>query len=104
MPVDVLLVDDHRVVRDGIRSLIERSADFQVVAEAETGAEAIEICRKSLPRVVIMDIGLENGMNGIDATTEILRHWPEARVLILSGYDDENTIVSASARVHGRLC
>jgi len=43
-------------------------------------------------------------MNGIDATTEILRHWPEARVLILSGYDDENTIVSASARVHGRLC
>ena len=94
MPYDVLLVDDHKMMRDGIRSILERGAEFRVLGEAETGTEAVQFCKKSRPDLVVMDIGLP-GMNGIEATTEILRHSPQTRVLILSMYDDEFSVVSA---------
>ena len=65
-----------------------------MVAEAEDGSEAVQICKRLNPALVLMDIGLP-GMNGIDATTEILRHCPEAKIVILSMYDDENSVVGA---------
>jgi len=94
MAYDILLVDDHKLMRDGIRSILERGSEFRVVGEAETGTEAVQFCKKSHPDLVVMDIGLP-GMNGIEATTEIVRHSPQTRVLILSMYDDENAVVGA---------
>src|SRR5689334_22525416 len=94
MPSDVLLVDDHKIMRDGIKAILRHSEDFHVVAEAENGPEAVQICKKQHPEIVIMDIGLP-GLNGVEATTEILRHIPEMKVIILSMYDDEHSVVSA---------
>jgi DNA-binding NarL/FixJ family response regulator len=94
MPFDIVLVDDHKLVRDGIRTLLERGPDFRVVGEADNGADAVQLCRKTNPELVLMDIGLP-GMNGIEATTELLRHCPGVKVVILSMYDDENSVVSA---------
>lgn len=94
MASDVLLVDDHKIMRDGIKAILKHSGDFQVGAEAETGPEAIQICKKHHPDVVIMDIGLP-GLNGIETTTEILRHSPDMKIIILSMYDDEHSVVSA---------
>src|SRR6266853_918988 len=94
MPFDIVLVDDHKLVRDGVRGILERGAEFRVVGEAENGADAVQLCKKSAPDMVLMDIGLP-GMNGIEATTELLRHCPNIKVVILSMYDDENSVVSA---------
>jgi DNA-binding NarL/FixJ family response regulator len=94
MSYDILLVDDHKLMRDGIRTILERGSEFHVVGEAESGTDAVQFCRKSHPDLVIMDIGLP-GMNGIEATTEILRHSPQTRVLILSMYDDESSVLGA---------
>lgn len=94
MTCNVVLVDDHKLVRDGVKTLLERGAEFKVVGEAEDGAAAVQLCKKISPDLVLMDIGLP-GMNGIEATTELLRHCPEVKVVILSMYDDENSVVSA---------
>jgi len=94
MPFDIVLVDDHKLVRDGVRTILERGTEFRVVGEAENGSDAVALCRKSQPDMVLMDIGLP-GMNGIEATTELLRHCPTVKVVILSMYDDENSVVSA---------
>lgn len=94
MSYSVLLVDDHKIMRDGIKTILERSLDFRVVGEAETGSDAVSSCRKLHPDLVVMDIGLP-GMNGIEATTELIRHCPGIKVMILSMYDDENSVVAA---------
>jgi len=94
MTFTVVLVDDHKLVRDGVRTILERGAEFRVVGEAESGPDAVALCRRTAPDIVLMDIGLP-GMNGIEATTELLRHCPAVKVVILSMYDDENSVVSA---------
>ena len=94
MPFDIVLVDDHKLVRDGIKTILERGAEFRIVGEADNGPDAVVLCKKAAPDLVLMDIGLP-GMNGIEATTELLRHCPAVKVVILSMYDDENSVVSA---------
>jgi DNA-binding NarL/FixJ family response regulator len=94
MSFDVLLVDDHRLLREGVRNILDRVAEFRIVGEAENGADAVQFCKKSRPDLVLMDISMP-GMNGIEATMEILRYCPDTRILILSMYDDENSVVSA---------
>ena len=94
MTFTVVLVDDHKLVRDGVKTILERGAEFKVVGEAEDGASAVQLCKKTAPDLVLMDIGLP-GMNGIEATTELLRHCPDVKVVILSMYDAENSVVSA---------
>ncbi len=94
MAFSVVLVDDHKLVRDGIRTILERGTEFRVVGEAENGADAVALCEKLAPELALMDIGLP-GMNGIEATTEILRRSPAVNVVILSMYDDENSVVGA---------
>lgn len=94
MAASVLLVDDHKILRDGIRSILERSAEFKVVGEAENGQDAIQFCREQRPEIVLMDIALP-GLSGIETTNEILRDCPQTRVVILSMYDDEHSVVSA---------
>ena len=95
----VLLVDDHTILREGIRTLLEVEEDLEVVGEAGDGVEAVEMAAKLKPDVVLMDIGLPK-MNGIEATKAILERLPETRVLVLSMHDSEEyvrTIMSAGA-------
>lgn len=94
MRYDVLLVDDHKIMRDGIKAILKHSEEFTVVGESETGTDAVQMCRRLRPGIVLMDIGLP-GLNGVEATTEVLRHCPETKVIILSMYDDEHSVVSA---------
>jgi DNA-binding NarL/FixJ family response regulator len=94
MPYDVLLVDDHKIMRDGIKAILGRAQEFRVVGEAETGTDAVQFVKAHRPDMVLMDIGLP-GLNGVETTAEILRHNPECRVVILSMYDDEHSVVSA---------
>jgi DNA-binding NarL/FixJ family response regulator len=94
MPFDVLLVDDHKIMRDGIKAILGRAEDFRVVGEAETGSDAVQFVKLRKPDMVLMDIGLP-GLNGVETTAEILRHNPDCRVVILSMYDDEHSVVSA---------
>ena len=94
MTFDIVLVDDHNLVRDGIKTILERGAEFRVVGEADNGADAVQICKKVDPHLVLMDIGMP-GMNGVETTIELLRYCPGVKVVILSMFDDENSVVSA---------
>ncbi len=94
MPYGVLLVDDHKILRDGIKAILERTADFRVVAETEDGSSAVTLCGKLQPDLVLMDLRLP-GINGIEAATEIVRRCARTRVIILTMYDDENSVVAA---------
>lgn len=92
--LDILIVDDHKIMRDGLKAILRESPDFRVAGEAETGEAAVQFCKHLRPPMVLMDISLP-GLNGIDATVEILRHVPETRIVILSMYDDEQSVISA---------
>lgn len=94
MPYDLLLVDDHKIMRDGIKAILGRTDDFRIVGEAESGSEAVAFCRRTPPHIVLMDIGLP-GLNGVEATAEILRHCPEVKIIVLSMHDDEHSVVGA---------
>lgn len=94
MPFNVLLVDDHKIMRDGIRAILTRGEEFRVVGEAENGPDAVQFVKRGRPDMVLMDIGLP-GLNGVETTAEILRHHPDCKVVILSMYDDENSVLSA---------
>jgi len=94
MAFKIVLVDDHQVLRDAIKEILLRHEDFQVVGEAGSGPEAVDVCRRTDPDLVVMDIGLP-GINGIEATGELARHSPRTRVLMLSMYDDEDSVMAA---------
>jgi DNA-binding NarL/FixJ family response regulator len=94
MRFDVLLVDDHKIMRDGIKAILGRGDEFRVVGEAENGTDAVQFVKHQRPDMVLMDIGLP-GLNGVETTSEILRHHPECKIVILSMYDDENSVVGA---------
>jgi len=85
--ISVVLVEDHEVVRDGLRALLSPQPDLQVVGEARDGQEAVKLVRRTTPDVVVMDISMPV-LNGLEATKEMLKAVPETRVLILSSYDD----------------
>jgi len=87
-PITVLLADDHAVVREGLRILLDAEADIEVVGEAETGRQAVELTRKLLPAVVVMDIAMPL-LNGLEATRQILKALPATRILILSAHGDD---------------
>jgi DNA-binding NarL/FixJ family response regulator len=94
MPIDVLLVDDHKIMRDGVKAILSRAEDFRVIGEAENGSDAVQFVKRMRPQLVLMDIGLP-GLNGVETTAEILRVFSGCKVAILSMYDDENSVVSA---------
>jgi len=90
----ILLVDDHEVVRLGLKSLLERHSQFDVVGEASNAREAIEIVNNTHPDVVVMDIRLP-GMSGIEACEEITGHFPETKVIMLTSYAEDEMLFSA---------
>jgi len=90
----ILLVDDHEVVRIGLKALLEHNEKFEVIAEASTAKEAVKKVEKHLPDVVLMDIRLP-GSSGIDACEEITIRWPDVRVVMLTSYAEDDMLFSA---------
>lgn len=89
--IEILLVDDHEIVRDGIKSLLEDEVGFKITAEAENGKEAIEECANRDIDLVVMDISMPE-MNGIEATEKIKERFPEIKVLALTMMDEDEHI------------
>jgi DNA-binding NarL/FixJ family response regulator len=85
--ITVLLVEDHTVVREGLRVLIEAFGDIEIVGEAKTGREAVQMVKDLRPEIVVMDIAMPL-LNGLQATRQILKAFPGAKVLILSAHSD----------------
>ena len=88
MKIRVLIVDDHRVFRDGLKLVINRQADMEVVGEAEDGEKAIALTRELLPDIIIMDVKMPL-MDGAEATSRILAEMPGMKILALSIYADD---------------
>ncbi len=89
--IAVLLVDDHMVVRQGLRALLAAETDIEVVGEAEDGRQAVALARQVSPDVVVMDVAMPL-LNGLEATRQISRNLPSARVLVLTSYGDEECV------------
>ncbi|MDJ0849308.1 MAG: response regulator transcription factor [Myxococcota bacterium] len=94
MESTILLVEDHEMLRNGLRGVVEREGDLRVVAEASDGAGAVQSAREHQPDLVLMDIRLP-GISGIDATRQIVEDCPERRVLILSQDEGWGTVEEA---------
>ncbi len=87
-PISVLLAEDHLIVREGLKVLLQRETDIRIVGEASSGSEAVDMTRALRPDVVVMDIAMPK-LNGLEATRQILHETPGARVLILSAHSDD---------------
>ena len=100
--IRILLADDHNVLRDGMRLLLERQPGFSVVGEASDGRETLDLVHSQQPDVVVMDIAMQN-MNGIEATRRIVEKYPQTGVVILSMHFDESYVIrslKAGARAY----
>jgi len=89
--IRILLAEDHKVVREGTRRLLESQDDFEVVGEASDGIEAVELTKKYKPEIIIMDVSMPR-LNGIEATKQIKVLYPNIAVLVLTGYDDDEYV------------
>jgi DNA-binding NarL/FixJ family response regulator len=101
--IGILIADDHDIVRAGLKSLLARQEDIDIVGEAADGREVVRLAAELKPSIVVTDIAMPQ-LNGIDATAQILRHDPDIKVIILSMYGDEEFLVRAlTAGVKGYL-
>ncbi len=103
MSIRILLADDHKIIRDGLQSLLEKEKGMEVIAFAENGRKAVKQTRKYKPDIVIMDISMPD-LNGIDATKQILSEVEDVKVIALSTYSDRRFVVGMiKAGVSGYL-
>ena len=93
-PIKVLIVDDHPLFRDGLTALLTDSPDTELVGAATSGTEAVELARETQPNVVVMDLHMP-GLNGVEATRRIVADSPHITVLVLTMFDDDDSIFSA---------
>jgi DNA-binding NarL/FixJ family response regulator len=94
--ITVLLAEDHMIVREGFRKLLESEEDIEVVGEAQTGRQAVELTRKLRPAVVVMDIAMPL-LNGLEATRQIHKSFPATKVVVLSAHSDDAYVEQAIA-------
>jgi len=93
--ITVLLADDHTIVREGFRKMLELENDLQVVGEAQDGRQALAMVKKLKPAVVLMDIAMPL-LNGLEATRQILKDFPATRILMLSAHSDDSYVTTAT--------
>jgi DNA-binding NarL/FixJ family response regulator len=93
-PIRIALVDDHSLVRDGVRALLAVRPSFDVVGEAENGAQALDLCGRVSPDILLVDIGLKD-MNGLELTRLLRIQYPDIKILILSMYDNHEYIATS---------
>ncbi|XPF95039.1 UvrY/SirA/GacA family response regulator transcription factor [Colwellia sp. RE-S-Sl-9] len=86
--INVLLVDDHELVRTGIRKILDEVKGLKVIGEASTGEEAVQFCRKNEPDVVLMDMNMP-GIGGLEATKKIIRYSPDIKIIVLTVYTED---------------
>jgi DNA-binding NarL/FixJ family response regulator len=94
--ITVLMAEDHIIVREGFRKMLELDGDLEVIGEAQDGRQAVALARKLLPNVVLMDIAMPL-MNGLEATRQLLKALPATKIIILSAHNDDAYIKSAAA-------
>ena len=90
-PIRLLIVDDQRLMREGLRTLLELEGGFEIVGEAANGQAAFDAYAAQKPDVVLMDIRMP-GMDGVEATRRLCARWPEVRVIILTTFDDDTNV------------
>ena len=88
MSIKIVIADDHALFREGLRSLIEKNENMEVVGEAVDGRSAVRLVQEHIPDLVIMDVKMP-GLNGIEATRQIKKDFPEVKVLALSMYQEK---------------
>ena len=93
--ISILLVDDHQVVRQGVRAFLDTQPDFSVVGEAESGEQALQQADKYVPDVILMDLVLPGEIDGVEATRQIKKHSPRTQVVVLTSYHDDEFIFPA---------
>lgn len=91
-PIRILIADDHEVVREGLRLILEAEDDFVVVGEAADGREAIELVRQHQPQVVLMDLRMP-GMDGLTAIKQLRQQWPDLNIVILTTYNEDALMI-----------
>lgn len=89
--IRIVIIDDHQLFREGVKRILEMEPGFQIVADGEDGKVAIDLVRKHKPDVILMDINMPD-KNGIEATKELVKEFPDVKVLILSIHDDESYV------------
>ena len=94
-PITIVLVDDHKVVRQGVRAFLSIQPDLDVIGEAESGVEAIKVVGELAPDVVLMDLIMPGGMDGVEATREVKRVSPRSQVIVLTSYHQDEHIFPA---------
>lgn len=93
-PITVLLVDDHKVVRQGVRAFLQTQTDIQVVAEADAGETAVSLVTEHAPDVVLMDLVMP-GMDGVEVTRQVKKHSPRTQIIVLTSYHQDEHILPA---------
>ncbi|SES72062.1 two-component system, NarL family, response regulator DegU [Salinibacillus kushneri] len=94
MGARIVLIDDHKLFREGIKRILDFEEDFEVVSEGDDGNQAIDLVRKHHPDVVLMDINMPS-INGVEATKNLVNQFPDVKVIILSIHDDEGYVTHA---------
>jgi len=93
MSIRIIIADDHQIVRQGLRTLLEKEADMEVVAEAEDGRRAVALARDYIPHVVVIDVEMPD-LNGIEAAMQILTEYPQIKIIALSMYSDRRFVTN----------
>lgn len=94
-PITILIVDDHQVVRQGVRGFLETQGDIQVVGEAGSGDEALRLVGQFVPDVILMDLVMPGGIDGVEATRRVKNSSPRTQVVVLTSYHDDEHIFPA---------